>query len=358
MDNTIDEALKTLAFDVNLYYAASPGYKRNFSRDSFIYGLLAGDIQSLLAQVDYSAMHQGRVPNPATGEELGKIHHEYPGGQWRGRPTDYNACDTNALYLIAIARLAGRGYDKILRKYRESINSAIGYILNHLHDGLFYEDPGQSGAKNFAVRVTYWKDSVLNAAHKEPKYPIVYSLVHFQSATALQEIGRVLGAKDLVHQAMSMKKAGMKKLWSHDHFVTAIDEGNYVIDAPSSDSLHSLLYFEPDEIGSEYAAAISDYSKQLETPAGFMPSIVMSDNLDVYHTRYLWIFEQALLHAASQKHSLTYPASVAARVVGFMGSDFPELLDSENDFVYAGNRIQLWTIGACRYFQDSKSSLL
>ena len=65
----------------NLYSAGFPGYGRNFSRDSLIYGLLASDQEALFAQIDYSAKNQGKKPDPDTGEEFGKIHHELPAGE-------------------------------------------------------------------------------------------------------------------------------------------------------------------------------------------------------------------------------------------------------------------------------------
>lgn len=43
-----------------LYYAGYPNYRRNFSRDSLTYGLLASDKDALIAQIEYSARHQGK----------------------------------------------------------------------------------------------------------------------------------------------------------------------------------------------------------------------------------------------------------------------------------------------------------
>ena len=185
MEEKIKNALNKLSYDDSgLYYAAIPGYKRNFSRDILLYGLLAGDVSALLAQIEFSSQHQGITANAETGEEKGKIHHEFLSSEWRSRPTLYNACDTTALYLIVIAKLVKAGHPELLNKYKDSIRDAIGYVMSHLRDDLFYEDPKLCGADNFALRVTYWKDSVLNNQVEEPGYPIVYSLVHFQNAGA------------------------------------------------------------------------------------------------------------------------------------------------------------------------------
>src|SRR5690554_308240 len=129
-------ALQKLAADQpNLYYAALPGYARNFSRDSLTYGLLADDIHALEAQVAFCANMQGSKADPITGEEPGKVHHELPGVEMRGKLTTYTACDTTALFLLAIARLAKRGNRTVLDEHQAAILRAVQYILSHIRDG-------------------------------------------------------------------------------------------------------------------------------------------------------------------------------------------------------------------------------
>lgn len=340
----------------NLYSAGYPGFERNFSRDGFIYGLLASDKDALLAQINYSSGHQGKQTDPATGEEPGKIHHEFPAGEWRGRPTTYNACDSTALYLLAVNAFATQTEDFPIEEYMANILEAVSYIKSHVRENLFFEDPTMCGAKDFAVRVTYWKDSVLVSDHEEPHYPIIYTLVHFQCSCALQRIGKLLGDRELMELGHSMKQHGIEKLWNENHFVTASDD--CIIDNLSSDSLHALLYIEPDELPKGYAKLIQKYSRQLETPAGYMSGLT-GYNSDVYHTRYVWVFEQALLHAAAKKHSLNHVSDVAERVVRFMGDSFPELIDTKDEkYQPAGNDPQLWSLGAYKYFSNSDISLV
>jgi len=354
----LDEAKQRLFNSSNnTYFAGLPGYEKNFSRDVLIQGLLTGDKDLLLAQIEYSALLQGVEYNPETGEEPGKIHHEYPDGSFRGRSTTYNACDTNALFIIAISRLVNRqGETELLDRYSEQIEDAVGYILNHIEASLFYEDPSICGAEDFALRVTYWKDSVLNSEQEEPRYPTVYSLVHFMSAYALQQIGRLTENQRIIGIGDQMKAVGIDKLWRNDHFVAAIDD-SIDVDAPSSDSLHALLYIEPAEINKEYVKKIFKYSKQLETKAGYRSGIA-GDISDTYHTQFVWVFEQALLHAAATKHGLVQAAAVTRRVLSYIGDVFPELIDIENDFAPAGNDPQLWSVGAVEYFKDINKSYL
>ncbi len=53
-----------------------------------------------------SLKHQGQKYDPITGEEPGKIHHEFP-GVMVSPPflSTYDACDTTALYLIGLEAL-------------------------------------------------------------------------------------------------------------------------------------------------------------------------------------------------------------------------------------------------------------
>lgn len=351
---------------VTWFRAADPGYPANFSRDGLLNALLAGDTDMLAQQIYVSAYFQGKHNNLDTGEEPGKIHHELnitDNGvvdvSVRGRSTAYNACDTTALFLSSIARLYATGDHSVLGRYQGHITKAIGYIKRHVGaDGLFYEFPsgGTDGTGSFGLRVTMWKDSRLNNEHREePTYPVVYSQVHFQSAAALRDVGLILEDNSLITYADAMTRAGIDRLWRDDHFVSAVDGGGD-IDAPSSDSLHSLLYILPNMLPSDYAAKVETYMVQLETPAGYRTGLPVH-NGDDYHTRYVWVHEQALLHVAAKLHGLGRAMDVSSRVVQFYGGVYPELIDPRRSYATAGNELQLWGIGTQAYFEHRASLL-
>jgi hypothetical protein len=340
-----------------LYMAAFPDYPGNFSRDSIIYGMLSGDKQALRAQIEFSAKNQGVKNNPVTGEEPGKIHHELPEVILNNRSCAYNACDTTALFLLAIANLYESGDEKVLNLHSKNIDSALGYIKSHIHDGLFYEDPSLCGATEFALKVTYWKDSQINDFNSKPRYPIVYSLAHFQNAAAIEAIGRALGNHDLLNFSNQMIEKGFEGLWKEDHFIVALDGNGNELDPISSDSLHSLLYINPDYIPDGYAEKIQKYITKLETKAGYLSGIACMEGIDDYHTRYIWTHEQALLHSAAKKHSLDKSVEITSRITGFIDT-FPELIDPTIGFKSAGNHPQLWAVGASKYFENPKQSLL
>ncbi|MEX0881746.1 MAG: hypothetical protein WEC17_01420 [Candidatus Saccharimonadales bacterium] len=336
-----------------IYKAAEPGYQRNFSRDSLTFGILADDAEALEAQITHSFKHQGNKVDPYTGEEPGKIHHEWPGVFYRDRETTYNACDSTALTLLAIARLVETGKPELLSTYGPNIEAALEYIYSHTGlDNLFREDPSLAGADRFALKVTYWKDSVINGGQEEPAYPIIYTLAHFQNAAALRAMGRVMNRPNLIQTADDMEQAGINRLWLDGHFVTAVT-ANEVIDPPSSDSLHALLYIKPasESLPSDAAEGIEEYMRPLGTTFGYRAGIPINGNSDNYHTKYVWPHEQALMHAAAKEHRLMQAQEVARRVVSYCNSDgnYWELVDAE-DGSRNGNRLQLWVIGAIHYF--------
>lgn len=349
------------------YVAADPGYRNSFTRDSLITMSLCGEADTLKSQIDYSARRLGKVQNPETGEEPGKAHHELPDVLYKGRSTAYNACDTTAELLRGVAVLAETGHDAVVEQYAPTIREGVAYVRRHVnHQGLFIEDPLFAGItdkdgqpRQFALKVTDWKDSELNRiGRREPNYPIVYSLVHFQNAEALMRIGKATGDERLARQGRYMVEAGLQHLWNGDHFVSAIDRDG-AIDPPSSDSLHALLHIPPELLPLGYAQKIEQYSRQLETAAGYRAGIPVAPDVDPYHMQ-VWTHEQALLNAAARKHNLYEAEAVTRRIQPFIKPEqgiFPEIINPVT-LQPDGNMKQLWAMGAYLYFQNSKHALL
>jgi glycogen debranching enzyme len=359
----VSAVLGRLAFEwegLTLYRAADPGYQRFFYRDSSIGARLMSDHELMRSNVVYAAGLQGQKYDPQTGEEPGKMphekHHELPDVIMpNGKSTTYNACDTTAMFLCDIAALAQKGNPELLDIYRPNIEAATSYIKSHVKGGLFMEDPSFAGAENFGLKVTYWKDSVLNDPERvEPVYPVVFTQAHFQNAEALLEIGSIAGDESLIALAEEMYAAGVEKLWAHDHFVTAID-GLGAVDPPSCDSLLSLLHIPPLMLPEGYAEAIERYMMQLETPAGYLSGIKINSSDDDYHTRYVWTHLQGLHHMAATRHGLVRSAEVSNRVRAYIPAKdgiFPELLDPLNNFKPGGqNMLQFWSAAMYRYFE-------
>ncbi len=200
--------------------------------------------------------------------------------------------------------------------------------------------------------MTYWKDSELNVAgeQREPTYPVAYALPHFQAKAALRAAARLTRSRELRARAAAMTRRGFETFWRGDHFAVAVLGDGTVVDPPSSDSLHALLYLRRSEISAADARAIAAYSEQLATPYGYLPGIAQRQGGDEYHTRWVWVHEQALLHAAARRHGLERAERIAERVLPTLALGFPELIDPATGEP-GGNPTQLWSIGAHVYFE-------
>ncbi|MBW4061042.1 hypothetical protein HJC99_00510 [Candidatus Saccharibacteria bacterium] len=344
------------------YIAGLPSYPRNFSRDTFLAGILAMDKDLLRTQIILAANHQGTGYDAATGEEAGKVHHEYPGVKLAGRGdyvTTYNACDTTALFLLAIEALGQLdecSYAEIIAGYQRNIVLAVSYILRHVKTNIFYEYPPDD-ADHFALKVTYWKDSIApDPLASELCYPVAYALAHFQAARGLLSAARILRTPGLLEAADVMFKTGIRKFLRPAQFVVATGH-RFQLAQPSSDELHSLAYI-PQKYGHLLPLeAIEQRSKGLFTSVGLActPESIATLLDDPYHGYVVWPFEQAFIHYGSAKFNLPSCADLAKRIVPFIAQG-NELIGVKPKIEPRGNSHQLWSVAAGIYF-DGYSSL-
>ena len=367
------EKLKVQHDGLVLFNAGLPHFPRNFSRDSIISAVLSGDDKALHDQLIFSARRQGTRNNSCTGQEPGKIHHEYDfkkQGGWilkgRGRrTTEYNACDTTALYLIGHWVYHNLTNDTSLAKAQEkNIREGIGYIHRHVNDGLFRESPAFSGAKKYALNVTFWKDSAIHDRKKgEPVYPVVYTLANIQNMYALRKTADLVKAaglnldKQILEDLATSMSKGLEKLFDYElgTFYIAVD-AHGPIRGVSSDSLHALYYLEPGDLQEDQLERIVRASAELETPAGYRTlSPKLADKLeDKYHVNTIWPFEQAIIHTGAGKFGLQHVQEVSKRVVPYLNTN-PEIFELDGTEVKKGGcDPQLWTIAAKSYFSQIK----
>jgi len=339
-----------------VYNAGLPHFSRNFSRDSLITGILAGNADLLRDQLIFCSIKQASEINPYNGAEPGKIHHEYPSVEIRGLSTEFNACDTTALFIIGHEVYQKLSGDLALAyEQRNNLEKAVDYILTHLNNGIYVEDPKFCDGKRFALKVTYWKDSVLiQRKDGEPIYPVIYPLAHIINMRGIQSAAELLQSKHLKTVADEM--AGiLTEMWDKDNncFYIAIDQRG-PIRGVSSDSLHALYYLRTGNISSDHVQQIAETSKVLETTLGYRGIDPELSTLidDTYHTATVWSFEQAIIHSGARKFKLDHVAEVSARII-------PWLQDSDTEIFYisdngahqkGGCDPQLWTIAAKQYF--------
>lgn len=347
----------------DVFAAGLPSYSANFTRDSLLSFFLSGNAAYLKEQLIFSARKQGSRKDSFTGEEPGKIHHEYPGGHVRGASTQYNACDTTALFLIGHEKYVRWTGDKSLcREFREHIIAAVRYIVSHIHDDIFYEDPAKADAEVFGLKVTYWKDSELYGREEgRPRYPAVFPLSHVQNMAALRSASFLLKDSGLDDRAQRMAQKLRNELFdtaSGTFFLVFDREGP--VRAVSSDALHALYYLEEGDLAKNQLQSIEASSGALECPLGYrtldMDKVTEVD--DDYHAGTIWPFEQAFIYLGARKHGLTRSMKVARRVFAY--------LDTGPEFLYFDNMVsekagcdpQLWTIAAKKCFAliDGSSS--
>lgn len=342
-------------FDV--YNAGLPRFPRNFTRDGIISALLADDAEMMVAQLLYCVSHQGKREDPVTGEEPGKVHHETPGYPIRDKVTTYNGCDTTAFFLIGFGWLQQKGaYSDLISSCRAAIEGAAAYIERHLNrQSLFEEDPRYCGADRFALKVTYWKDSVIiDRDNGEPAYPAVYTLAHLQALCGMRYASLLLNSGHYRDIAVRMAKA-IPLLFDQNlgTFYVAIDQQGEIA-AISSDALHGLFYLEPGDLDVTRIRAIERASEQLESQIGYM-LMTPEDGHRMgrsYHAHTVWPFEQGLIHAGAKKFGLDRVMRVCERVTRMINADAAELYGIEIKEPEISSNPQLWTLAARRYFNS------
>ena len=360
------------------YNAGLPGYESNFPRDDAVSAMLSGDLHLLQTHLAMCVRFQATETNARNGAYPGKIHHEIhiedqevaqislEGRE--DRSTEYNSCDSTALFLIGVEQLRivdPGAYTDFIGKYRNNVHAAAIHIMEMLDEnGLFTDNPPKGPGDDpaapgrFGLRVTYWKDSVLPSvnAKEEPRYPVSYALAHFIAARGMLSAAATLESQYYADTADRMYQRGIATFIREDGFTIYQDgDGPYI--QASSDELHSLAY-----IPNYYShllplSAIRQRAEQLETPFGYActPKNVGENLRDTYHGYKVWIFEQALIHHAAEKFAFEHEAAVAAQIQPIIhsGQELVGVYTDPAGVVVAlpeGNDRQLWSVAAQIYF--------
>ncbi len=351
------QALAAQRDDLTVYNAGLPRFPRNFTRDGIIAALISSEMQVLRDQVAFCALHMGTKTDAESGEEPGKVHHEWPGYPLREKLTTYNACDATAFFLIGLLQYwRATDDDQFVESLREQIINGVHYIFRHINEvGLFEDDPAFCGANHFALKVTYWKDSVIMGREAgEPTFPVTYSLAHAQNLCALRAAASLLNTGLYDAEILSMSNA-VSRLWDHanDTFYAAIDADG-PISANTSDALQMLYYLTPNDITQTQIAHIERSAEALETHIGYLAA-----SLDTaagmqrgYHAATVWPFEQALIHAGADKFGLDRVKRICERVMRTVSLGSPEVVGVNFEEYEISCNPQLWTLAAHVYFNS------
>jgi len=378
----VSHALDRLRIDYKgytLYMAGLPVFSRPFFRDMAKASRIFGDQEMIANSLVFASALQAKAADPNSGAQPGKIYHEYDIdlqdgielSEKPGKNTLFNSCDSNAEYLISHEEYINLTGDlSLLESQRQSIeDAAVKYIIPQVNgDDLFQEDPKYCGADSFALKVTFWKDSVLPGRENgEPKYPVIYPFAHIQNAAGLRSAGKLLGRTALIQKAEMMVKA-LPGLFDKglNSFFPAVD-ANGPIRAITSDSLHALAYLEPGDLPPDILERIIRSSEVLETDWGYITLDPESAEAvgDDYHTKKIWPQEQAEIHKGAKRHiewsrrigyrnlteGLMHVMAVSQRPTPFYKANpgsYPELLSKNGS--PDGCDPQFWGAAAAHYF--------
>jgi len=350
-EDEIDE-LKLNEGDLTLYKAGSPRFSANFPRDGITSAFLFNDPIMLRDQLLYCAEHQGKEQNKTTGEEPGKIFHEMPDQKIRGLSTKFNACDTTALFIIG-----HKVFKDLVSDHTHHIGKAVEYIESHLEDGMFQEDPKLAGAKKYALKNTYWKDSVIHGrTYGQPDYPCAYTLAHAQNLCAIRCAADVLKSKKLEQLAEQMLGALYDLFNDNAMPYIAVDQKG-PIEGISSDMLHMLFYLKRGDLGKKEIEGLVEAAGNIETPLGYRTLDPAIKTERSYHSETVWPFEQALIHIAANKHRSKPMGEMALRVRRALGTNHEMVSFRGGRPTKGGCKKQLWTLAAKKYFENPKLTL-
>lgn len=380
---------------LTLYLSGIPRFPCIHLRDSFYTGLITDALPILRDTALYALAGQGRKRNPLNGEEPGKMLHEDAAADVEARSNRYNACDTTALFFIALERYTRLSGDTgPLLASRPAMERAVrDYLLPHLSpEGLFLEGLAFSGGDHpLELAVTYWKDSRLPRRAGDikggiPAYPVTYTLAQAQNLAGLRAasilLAQVRGGElaEAAAEAVGQMRRGLAQLWCGDQFVLALDQLG-PLPAISSDLIHLLAFLRPGDLDPAQLLALVRATQRLETPLGYRtldPALAYpNDHLSLYHSKTLWPFEQAVIHQGARRHqrwaeeeglpevaeAMAHVAAVSTRITARLDLDrgwlpetylltAPQIDSLESPAIQRyGCPFQLWTAAARVYFE-------
>jgi len=307
-----------------------------FARDLLTTALMLQDAAFLEEAIKFALLTRGKRYNPLTGEEPGRALHEFDDVEIRGLKTRYNASETSQLLVIAAAEyLKISGDTPLLKQHKEGLKAALNYVLSHIREGLFWENPHRCGAHRYALMATYWKDSHL-PGRSDPDYPVAYTLVQAQTVATLRATARLaevinLGSSParLENLAELMIKRLFTELWDEDlGYPLVAKDRKGGISGISSDGLHLLAYLRREDLPPEKLQRICAASELLETPYGFRTYAPGQPDYstNAYHLGAIWPFEQFFIAKGALIHGQAGLLKVALRVIKALERlGFPEL---------------------------------
>jgi len=273
-----------------------------FPRDLLTACLMLGEPALMHEAIAFSVATIGREHNPQTGEEPGRVLHEWNRVERDGYLSHYNAAETSQLLILAASQyLQLEVGPSVLSGWADGLRQAGKYLLRHIEAGLFWEDPRHCRAARYMAYATYWKDSHL-PGRRSLAYPVAYTLVQAQTVAALRALIALesefqvgFQRKQLERLVSDMVRAIWEQLWDprNDFPLITLDK-DVRIPGISSDALHMLAYLQKKDIPRTKLKAIAQGARRLDTPYGYRTYAPRQPEYapDSYHLGSIWPYEQ------------------------------------------------------------------
>ncbi len=330
-----------------------------FGRDLLTTALMLDDLDFMRSAIRFVCATLGEKHDPLTGEEPGRGLHEFSRVEMRGLFTHYNAAEVSLLLLIVADRyLQKSGDTSLIEEELTPLRAAVEYLLRHIEDGFFVEDPRRCGADRYALRSTYWKDSHL-PGREDPSYPVVYTLVQAQAIAALRAATRLQEHLQLKADTTCLEGALIARLvtdlWDeriHYPLIAVDREGG--VGGISSDGIHLLYYLLPGDLPDDKLAGIVANAHHLATPVGYRTYAPGQPEYSpqAYHLGGIWPMEQYFIARGASIHAQPELMGTALQVVGVLEElGFVEIYYWEEGMGLVGPRpdspegcdLQLWS---------------
>ncbi len=245
--------------------AGSPHFKGLFGRDSLIVAWQLLKYDPLIAKKTISilAKFQGKKEDIKTGEEPGKILHEYypddtPDDWWdkhkkkvkwlkKGKPV-YMSVDSTPLFLIVLGMYLDitRDFD-FAYKIKSNIKNAVDWMIKYgdKDKDLFleYERKDSEGLFHQA-----WKDSDMDELKVSPPVSVAEAqgyqyLALKESAKIMRKLKEINFSNKCTKRANNLKKKFNDIFWSKEkkYFIFALTKDNKKIDKITSNPGHLLF---------------------------------------------------------------------------------------------------------------------
>ena len=329
--------------------AGAPWFMALFGRDSLLtaYMALPVDRSLALGTLKTLARRQGRVIDPLTEEEPGRILHEVrlgvdAGLSLGGGSTYYGTADATPLFVIVLSELARWGADPAeVRELLPHADRALDWVVAHGDrdgDGFVeYQRATDRGLQNQG-----WKDSWdgINFADGHlAEAPIALCEVqgyvynaYTSRAELADEFGDQARAQEWRERAAALKAEFNQRFWLPDKgwYAIALDRNKNAVDSCASNMGHCLWSGIVDE---DKAAQVAEH---LLSPAMFtgwgvrtLASTMGAYDPVSYHNGSVWPHDNALIVAGLMRYGFT---DEAQRIAGGLfeaaqvfGGRLPEL---------------------------------